>query len=159
MEGHMQAQQLIDYLPLWGVFVATLGVVLMSVSIGYGVGRYEKGHPEDNHEPGIGAIVGATLGLLAFLLAFTFGEAAARFDVRKQLVLDDANAIGTSYLRSQLLPEPGNRKTSAGICGYSSRGHAAGEAPQREGPVGSIAPFALVSNDRLRTEASHFKCR
>ena len=46
-------------------------------------------------------MVGATLGLLAF----TFGMAASRFDTRKQLVLDEANAIGTTYLRTAMLPE------------------------------------------------------
>jgi hypothetical protein len=50
-------------------------------------------------------MVGATLGLLAFMLAFTFGMAASRFDTRKQLVLDEANAIGTTYLRTAMLPE------------------------------------------------------
>jgi hypothetical protein len=54
----------------------------------------------------VGAIVAAGLGLLAFLLAFTFGMAASRFDTRRGLVLDEANAIGTTYLRAALLPEP-----------------------------------------------------
>jgi hypothetical protein len=50
-------------------------------------------------------MVGATLGLLAFILAFTFGLAAARFDARRQVLLDEANAIGTTYLRAGMLPE------------------------------------------------------
>jgi hypothetical protein len=54
----------------------------------------------------VGTIVAASLGLLAFLLAFTFGMAASRFDTRQTLVLDEANAIGTTYLRAALLPEP-----------------------------------------------------
>src|SRR5262245_53169233 len=102
----MATEYMIDYLPLWGVFIATVGMVLISVAVGYGVGRYEDRRSCNEHEPAIGAIVGATLGLLAFLLAFTFGVAASRFDVRKQLVLDDANAIGTSYLRAKLLSAP-----------------------------------------------------
>lgn len=48
----------------------------------------------------------ATLGLLALVLAFTFGMAVSRFDARKQLVLDEANAIGTTYLHAELLPQP-----------------------------------------------------
>jgi hypothetical protein len=50
-------------------------------------------------------MVGATLGLLAFILAFTFGLAAARFDTRRQVLMDEANAIGTTYLRAGMLPE------------------------------------------------------
>lgn len=51
-------------------------------------------------------MVGSILGLLAFLLAFTFGLAAARFEARRQTVLEEANAIGTTYLRARLLPDP-----------------------------------------------------
>jgi hypothetical protein len=54
-------------------------------------------------------MVGATLGLLAFILAFTFGLAAARFDARRQVLLDEANAIGTAYLRAGMVPERGEQ--------------------------------------------------
>ena len=49
--------------------------------------------------------MGAVLGLLAFILAFTFGMTASRFDARRQLVLEESNAIGTTYLRAGLLPQ------------------------------------------------------
>jgi hypothetical protein len=51
-------------------------------------------------------MVGATLGLLAFMLAFTFGLAGTRFEARRQLVQTEANNISTTYLRADLLPEP-----------------------------------------------------
>src|SRR5262245_50764070 len=54
----------------------------------------------------VGGMVGAELGLLAFLLAFTFGIAASRFDTRRDVLLDEAKAIGTAYLRAAMLPEP-----------------------------------------------------
>ncbi len=54
----------------------------------------------------MGTMVGATLGLLAFMLAFTFGSAATRFGVRKQLVIDDANTVQAAFLRAELLPAP-----------------------------------------------------
>jgi len=54
----------------------------------------------------------ASLGLLALLLGFTFSMALTRFDIRKQLVLDEANAIGTTYLRAQLLPDPARKEVS-----------------------------------------------
>src|SRR5262245_8635230 len=53
-----------------------------------------------------GYVVSAVLGLLALLLGFTFSLAADRFDTRRILVLEEANAIGTTYLRAQLLTEP-----------------------------------------------------
>ncbi|MEL7940224.1 hypothetical protein [Pseudomonas delhiensis] len=95
----------LDALPLWGLFVSILLLVLLSVEAGYRLGRYRRSRSEDEKESAVGAMVGATLGLLAFILAFTFGLAAERFDTRRQVVLDEANAIGTTYLRAGLLPE------------------------------------------------------
>lgn len=46
------------------------------------------------------------MGLLALLLAFTFSMSVSRYESRKQLLVDEANAIGTAYLRSRMLPEP-----------------------------------------------------
>lgn len=56
------------------------------------------------------SVVGATLGLLAFLLAFTFGLAASRFDSRRVALEDEINTIQTTYLRAELLPEPQRTK-------------------------------------------------
>src|SRR5262245_16132661 len=53
---------------------------------------------------GFGVIEGAVFALLGLLIAFTFSGAAARFDTRRQLVVEEANAIGTAYLRLDLLP-------------------------------------------------------
>lgn len=53
----------------------------------------------------MGAMANASLALLAFLLAFTFGFAASRVEARRTLMLDEVNAIGTTYLRTGTLPE------------------------------------------------------
>ena len=95
----------LDALPLWGLFLAILLLVLLSVEGGYRLGQYRRSRSEEEKEAPVGAMVGATLGLLAFLLAFTFGLAAARFETRRQVLLDEANAIGTTYLRAGMLPE------------------------------------------------------
>jgi hypothetical protein len=57
-------------------------------------------------ESPLGGMVGSTLGLLAFMLAFTFGLAGSRFEDRRQVLLSEANAIGTTYLRAAMIPEP-----------------------------------------------------
>jgi hypothetical protein len=97
---------LIDFLPIWGVFLATVAVVLLAIEGGYRLGTYRRRLSEREDRPPVGEMVAATLALLAFLLAFTFGLAASRFDVRRGLVVEEANAIGTAYLRASLLPEP-----------------------------------------------------
>ena len=103
----MQANGPIDALPLWALFIAILLVVLLSIEFGYRLGKYRRSRREEEKEAPLGTMVGATLGLLALVLAFTFGLAAARFDTRRQVLLDEANAIGTTYLRSGMLPERG----------------------------------------------------
>ena len=97
----------LDALPLWGVFIVILLIVLLSVEFGYRLGKYRRSNHEMEKEAPLGTMVGAELALLAFILAFTFGLAAARFDTRRQVVLDEANAIGTTYLRAGMLPERG----------------------------------------------------
>jgi hypothetical protein len=101
----MQSNGPLDALPLWGLFIFILLVVLLSVECGYRLGKYRRSRSEQEKDAPVGTMVGATLGLLAFILAFTFGLAAARFDTRRQVLLDEANAIGTTYLRAGILPE------------------------------------------------------
>ena len=59
-----------------------------------------------------GYVVSGVLGLLALLLGFTFSIAVDRFDARRVMVLEEANAIGTAYLRSQLLEDPHRTRMS-----------------------------------------------
>ena len=53
----------------------------------------------------LSAINGTLLGLLALLLAFTFGMSNSRYDTRRQLVIEEANAIGTVILRTDVYPD------------------------------------------------------
>jgi hypothetical protein len=101
----MQIAGPLDALPLGALFVFILAVVLLSVECGYRLGKYRRSRHEEEKEAPLGTMVGATLGLLAFILAFTFGLAAARFDTRRQVLLNEANAIGTTYLRAGMLPD------------------------------------------------------
>jgi hypothetical protein len=93
-------------LPVWALYIITIAIVLLSAEAGWRLGDYRRQRPEHEEEAPVGAMVGATIGLLALLLAFTFGMAASRYDTRRQLVLEEANAIGTTYLRAEMLPEP-----------------------------------------------------
>jgi hypothetical protein len=96
----------LDFLPLWLLFLATCALAWLCVEGGYRFGKWRHERAAEEKETPVGAMVASILGLLAFLLAFTFGLAATRFDARRQTVLEEANAIGTTYLRARLLPEP-----------------------------------------------------
>jgi len=94
-----------NMLPLWIVFLLTLAICLGSVEAGTALAAFAlRRKKEKEPDAPLGSLVGAMLGLLAFILAFTFGLTASRFDARRQLVLAESNAIGTTYLRAGLLP-------------------------------------------------------
>lgn len=95
----------LDNLPLWSLFLATIVLMYSAVEAGYALGNYRRSVSVTEKEATIGPIVGATLGLLAFILAFTFGLAASHFDARRQMVVEEANAIGTAHLRAGFLSE------------------------------------------------------
>ncbi|HUO68898.1 MAG TPA: hypothetical protein VMV37_15265 [Gammaproteobacteria bacterium] len=95
----------LDAIPLSAFFVFTLLLVLLAIEGGYRLGRFRGARTEHEKEAPVGAMVAAMLGLLAFILAFTFSLAAQRFDTRRQVLLDEANAIGTTYLRAAMLPQ------------------------------------------------------
>lgn len=97
----------LDFIPLWTFFIAILLLVMLSIEGGYRLGRHRRDQSEQEKEAPVSAMVAATLGLLAFMLAFTFSLAATRFDTRRQVLLEEANAIGTTYLRAAMLPERG----------------------------------------------------
>lgn len=105
----MDYTRLVDWLPLWLLFVFALALVIGSVELGYRVGRLRRladvAGPGEKEAP-VGAIVAATLGLLAFILGFTFSLSAARFDERRRMAVDESNAIGTAYLRAGMLGQP-----------------------------------------------------
>ena len=102
----MSATGFFDQLPLWTILPLSLAVGLLSVELGYRGARYRLRRDEAEKESPVTGMVAAALGLLAFMLAFTFGLAGSRFDDRRQVLLSEANAIGTTYLRTAMLPEP-----------------------------------------------------
>ena len=102
---------LLDFLPLWSILPLTVAVALLSVELGYRLASYRQRHSQEEKESPVSGMVGSTLGLLAFMLAFTFGLAGSRFEDRRQVLLSEANAIGTTYLRAAMLPEPMRTET------------------------------------------------
>jgi hypothetical protein len=92
---------------IWIVaFVALLfcGMLVM-LELGRRIRRRQQALHVQGAGRGIGTVEGAMFALLGLLIAFTFSGAASRFDVRRQLVVEEANDIGTAYLRIDLLPQ------------------------------------------------------
>jgi len=79
------------------------GINLM-IELGRRVGARQRARLMEGGGAGVGAVEAAIFGLLGLLIAFTFQGASARFDARRELIVQEANMIGTAWLRVDLLP-------------------------------------------------------
>jgi hypothetical protein len=86
-----------------GLFVALFAALIACLEAGRRVGRKAFGG-DRAHPSGLGTVEAVTFGLLGLLLALTFSGAAARLDTRRGQIVDEANAIGTAWLRLDVLP-------------------------------------------------------
>jgi hypothetical protein len=102
----MMTGQPLDVIPMWALYFLTVLALLATMEIGYRLTRARQRKAPDKTDAGVGTMVGASLALLAFLLAFVVGFGATIFNERRQLVVNEANAIGTTYLRAGYLQEP-----------------------------------------------------
>ena len=92
-----------DFLPVWGIYICLTLFIMVSFEIGYQISFRLKHY--ENASSSTGPLVGGLLGMLGFVLAFTFAMAASQHSHRKQSVLDEANAIGVAYLRADLIDD------------------------------------------------------
>ncbi len=100
------SQQPLDDIPVF-LFVAIFMAVNLAVyEVGFRIGLRSVARGVQSSDGPTGMIVGSILALMAFLLAITMGMASDRYDARRGLVLAEANALGTTYLRAGYLPEP-----------------------------------------------------
>jgi hypothetical protein len=97
---------LFDQSPLWVVYVVTVVVALAFAEIGFRLGLWlQRRDPEAGKMGLSGTVVGGMLGLMAFLLAFCIGIVINQHNDRKAMVVTEANAVGTAYLRAGFLDE------------------------------------------------------
>ena len=99
---------LVDY-PLLLVFVLSLVLIASAIEVGHWLGQRVEDHGGGDN---VATLKASILGLLALMIGFTFAMAQTRFDVRRDAILNEANAIGTTALRARLLPSPHNKECS-----------------------------------------------
>jgi hypothetical protein len=140
--------QWLQVTPLWVIFTLLCTGLVASALIGWLFRRRHAARAAEDANEGMtdqeGYIVSAVMGLLALLVGFTFALAIDRYDTRRARVLDEANAIGTTYLRAQLLEEPHRRRISGLLVQYTDNRVALGE--EQPGPQ---QDRLLAENDRL----------
>jgi len=96
----------------FAAFLLAIGVFVLALELGYRLGIRRQANSDEPERTHANALHGAVLGLLALLLGFTFAMAVSRYENRKALMVDQANAIGTASLRGNLLPAPHAERTA-----------------------------------------------
>ncbi len=108
-----------DALPLWATGLTFLVVILIALELGFRVGRRRR-DKWDNAELGGGGIVQTSIfAILGLVLAFTYSAGLNRFEARKAALLNEANAIGTAFLRADLANEPGRTELMKSLYEYA----------------------------------------
>jgi len=133
------------------VGLGSLAAMLLSAEGGRALSRWRSKRAKrkpDESEPSVaqeGYLLGAVLGTFGLLLAFTFGMVINRYETRRQLVVKEANAIGTAYLRAQLLDEPYRAHLSRLLVEYTANRVKLASTANGGGAY-------LATNDRLLVE-------
>jgi hypothetical protein len=86
------------------IVAALIVGMLFAMEVGYRFGRRYSGIDREQSRAAAGTLEAAVFALMGLLVAFTFNGAATRFESRRNIIVREANAIGTSYLRLDLLP-------------------------------------------------------
>jgi len=103
------------------MFIIPLFAVLIPIFIGQRYGVYRSKKTPEADSAAVGTIVSAAMGLLAFLLAFTFQIAVNRYSDRKEMLINEVTTIRTAYLRSGLVPEPFRSETRKYLFEYTDQ--------------------------------------
>ena len=105
----------------WALVFGLFGIIFGATAIGLLLGRRFHDRSDTLRDP-IVAMQGALLGFMALVLAFGLTLAVGRYENRRQTVVDEANAIGTTYLRAQTLAEPVRSQSLALLERYTDTG-------------------------------------
>ncbi len=98
--------------------VAMFAAMLILLEAGRWLGAKRIAQDPDGARTGIGVIEASVFGLMGLLMAFSFSGAADRFTTRRQLIVEEANAIGTAWLRLDLLPQAARDSVREGFRSY-----------------------------------------
>lgn len=104
-------------LPYWGSLIVLGLALLVVVELGFRFGRRRQKAAADTRSM-VSALVAVLVTLLGLLLGFSFSMVESRFAERKAIVIDEANAIGTAYLRAKLLSDPHGRNLQQDLRHY-----------------------------------------
>ncbi len=123
---------------------------------GLALGRRRAGGRSEAFRAHVATAQGSLLGLLALLMGFTFSMSLQRYDARAQALVEEANAIGTTWLRAALLPEPAAAASKALLRDYTHLRVEAGTVSlDRAADRAALNARAAALQDQLWQQARH----
>jgi hypothetical protein len=131
----------IEYAPLWLIALAMMALLILAHEVGRAFARRARAGAEKREEPGY--LVSSALALLGLLMAFTFAAAQERFRLRENLVVAEANSLGTTYLRVELLDAAARGDLGQLLLRYAELRVADQPARPAAGAAGARAQAAL----------------
>jgi hypothetical protein len=140
----MLCEALFFSLSSWAVALIIFAVVASVTAAGLVLGRRLRRHHETLREP-FGVLQAALLGVVGLILAFGLSLAVGRYEDRRAAVVSEANAIGTTYLRAQLLAEPARTRSLALLRRYTDLAlRVSGEVPNSPSMNRTVAVEDMV---------------
>jgi hypothetical protein len=131
----------------WELALLVFGAVFGVTGIGIALGHHVR-HTSEHLRAPLGVLQSALLGLVGLVLAFGLALAVGRYESRRTAVVDDANAIGTTYLRAEMLAEPMRTRSLQRLVRYTD----ATIRLSRSVPSSSDARFAVADGEKLQRE-------
>ena len=107
-----------DRIPIWLLLFGTVAIMVLFIEYGFRLGQKAQVNSKKAQTSQVRAIMGAGLGLLAFMLAFTFSTAQSHFEVRVQSLAEEARIARNAYMQADLLPEPRRSEAKQLLKGY-----------------------------------------
>jgi len=95
-----------DLVPIWVLLIGTILLMALFIELGFRLGRKDQTTAKKAQTSQVRAIMGAGLGLLAFMLAFTFSTAQSHFEARVQTLAEEASIARNAFMQADMMPEP-----------------------------------------------------
>jgi NADH:ubiquinone oxidoreductase subunit 6 (subunit J) len=102
----MLVSHFLDLVPIWLMLIGTILILVLFIEYGFRLGKKAQSTAKKAQTSQVRAIMGAGLGLLAFMLAFTFSTAQSHFEARVQNLVEEARIARNAFIQANLLEEP-----------------------------------------------------
>jgi hypothetical protein len=115
----MSIDQYLDQFSLVTLLITTILVFIVSIEVGFRLGTAHRPNAMKAQTSQVRAVMGATLGLLAFMLAFIFSSAQTHYETRVQNMVEEARIAGTAFLQADFLQEPAKTQAKTILYQYT----------------------------------------